>query len=230
MENNNNKIILFANQKGGVGKTTICGLFANYLSNTHQLPLLVIDADPQQTFSSRRKDDKRRSDQLPYQVQSVTIKNVANTRILMQNIRKLPGTTIIDTPGNLTQDGMVELLAQADFILCPYHYDLNTIDSTRSFILTVYKLRQIHPQIKAQLIFFCNKHDVRVGTGKELQAWKIVDGYLKKFGMLAPRIGNYVDIERYNTICNSDRADTLTKPCFDFIYKTIYKTDSNDKI
>lgn len=41
-----NKIILFANQKGGVGKTTICGLFSNYLSDTRNVSLLVIDADP----------------------------------------------------------------------------------------------------------------------------------------------------------------------------------------
>lgn len=36
-----NKIILFANQKGGVGKTTICGLFSNYLSDTRNVSLLV---------------------------------------------------------------------------------------------------------------------------------------------------------------------------------------------
>lgn len=55
-----NKIILFANQKGGVGKTTLCGLFANYLAVNQRVPLLVIDADPQQTFYGRRKDDLRR--------------------------------------------------------------------------------------------------------------------------------------------------------------------------
>lgn len=32
-----NKIILFANQKGGVGKTTICGLFSNYLADTRKV-------------------------------------------------------------------------------------------------------------------------------------------------------------------------------------------------
>ena len=60
MEQQENRIVLFANQKGGVGKTTLCGLFANYLSVEKEVPLLVIDADPQQTFSGRRKDDLRR--------------------------------------------------------------------------------------------------------------------------------------------------------------------------
>ncbi len=230
MESNNNKIILFANQKGGVGKTTICGLFANYLSINRQIPILVIDSDPQQTFSSRRKDDMRRSNDIPYMVQSVTIKNASNTHTLMQNIRKLPGTAIIDTPGSLTQDGMVELLAQADYIICPYHYDLNTIDSTRAFILTVFKLRQAYPQIKAKFILFCNKHDIRIGKGSELKAWKTIDEYFEKFGIIAPRIGNYVDLERYNTICNSDKADKLTKHCFDFMYKTIYNINDETKV
>ena len=223
-----NKIILFANQKGGVGKTTICGLFSNYLSDTRNVSLLVIDADPQQTFASRRKDDSRRQKDIPYNVQSVTIKDPSSTRNIMLTLRGLAGTTIIDTPGSLTQEGMKELLANADYIVCPYHYDLNTIDSTRAFILAVLRLKQAYPQIKAQFIFVCNKYDVRVGKGSELQAGKIVDEFFKKYGILAPRIGNYADLERYNTISNSDKADKLTKQCFDFIFKTIYKVNDND--
>ncbi|MDZ3818584.1 ParA family protein [Prevotella bivia] len=130
-----NKIVLFANQKGGVGKTTLCGLFANYLSVNQNVPLLVIDADPQQTFSGRRKDDLRRQPEVPYKVQSMTIKNPESTHVIMQNLRTLPRTTIIDTPGSLTQEGMLQLLINADYIICPYHYDLNTIDSTRAFLL-----------------------------------------------------------------------------------------------
>jgi chromosome partitioning protein len=228
MEHQENKIVLFANQKGGVGKTTLCGLFANYLSVDKKVPLLVVDADPQQTFSSRRKDDLCRHADVHYNVQSITIKSPESTHTIMKNLRTLPGTTIIDTPGSLTQDGMLQLLINADYIVCPYHYDLNTIDSTRAFILTVFRLRQSHPQIKTQFIFVCNKHDVRVGKGSELKAWKIVDEYFKKFGILAPRIGNYADLERYNTISNSDKVAKLAKHCFDFIFKTIYNIEDND--
>ena len=223
-----NRIILFANQKGGVGKTTLCGLFANYLAVNQHVPLLVIDADPQQTFYGRRKDDLRKEQDVFYKVQSMTIKNLESTHVIMQNLRTLPGTTVIDTPGSLTQEGMLQLLINADYIICPYHYDLNTIDSTRAFILAVFKLRQRHPEIKAQLIFVCNKHDVRVGKGSELKAWKIVDEYFQKFGILTPRVGNYADLERYNTIGNSDKVEKLTKRCFDFIFKTIYNIDDNE--
>ena len=68
-------------------------------------------------------------------VQSMTIKNPESTHVIMQNLRTLPRTTIIDTPGSLTQEGMLQLLINADYIICPYHYDLNTIDSTRAFLL-----------------------------------------------------------------------------------------------
>lgn len=194
------------------------------------MPLLVVDADPQQTYSNRRKDDLRREKNVPYKVQSVTIKSPTSTRLIMQELKTLPGTTIIDTPGSLTQEGMLELLMNADYIICPYYYDLNTLDSTRAFTLAVLRLRIANPQIKAKFIFICNKFDVRVGIGNEKKAWKLVDEYLMKFGILAPRIGNYVDLQRYNTINNSDNANKLTKQCFDFIYRTIYNIEDNDKV
>lgn len=57
-----NRIIVFANQKGGVGKTTLCTLFANYLAEIKQ-PVLVIDCDGQQTiFEKRQADIKKYGD------------------------------------------------------------------------------------------------------------------------------------------------------------------------
>ena len=70
---------------------------------------------------------------------------------------------------------------------------------------------------------------MRVGKGSELKAWKIVDEYFQKFGILAPRVGNYADLERYNTIGNSDKVDKLTKHSFDFIYHTIYNIENDNE-
>ena len=42
-------IITFANQKGGVGKTTLCAVFANYLVKKG-CPVLVVDCDGQQSI------------------------------------------------------------------------------------------------------------------------------------------------------------------------------------
>ena len=39
------RIIAIANQKGGVGKTTLCGLMIDYLSRKGKTPILAVDAD-----------------------------------------------------------------------------------------------------------------------------------------------------------------------------------------
>lgn len=49
-------IVTFANQKGGVGKTTLCVTFANYLV-TKGVRLVVIDCDFQHSIMKCRKTD-----------------------------------------------------------------------------------------------------------------------------------------------------------------------------
>lgn len=51
-------IITFANQKGGVGKTTLCTLFANYLVAKGK-SVIVVDCDGQQTIYEKRQADKK---------------------------------------------------------------------------------------------------------------------------------------------------------------------------
>ena len=49
-------IVTFANQKGGVGKTTLCIAFANYLFSKG-VRVTVIDADFQHSIVKRRNAD-----------------------------------------------------------------------------------------------------------------------------------------------------------------------------
>ena len=52
-----NKIVIFSNIKGGVGKTTLCALFANHLIE-HGFPSFVIDADLQASLFRHRQREK----------------------------------------------------------------------------------------------------------------------------------------------------------------------------
>jgi chromosome partitioning protein len=233
-----NNIILFANQKGGVGKTTLCAMFANYLAEQN-VRLLVLDADIQQTLKKQREDDLKQlkvqyqdkdpNSLIPYKVQSVTISNQQNTRTIMEYLKKTAGTIIIDTPGNLSQDGFVELIAKTDYIICPYHYDMNTLGSTRAFALAVLKLKMSYPNIKAKILFVCNNHEKKVGKAEELQAFKKIDDYFKKFGTLMPRINHRAEIMmRYNTISNGKEVEKDLNPCFSSLFETIYNKDKDN--
>ena len=39
------RVIAISNQKGGVGKTTLCGLLIQYLCEQKKGPILAVDAD-----------------------------------------------------------------------------------------------------------------------------------------------------------------------------------------
>ena len=99
-----NIMITFANQKGGVGKTTLCTMFADYLSARGE-SVLVVDFDRQQTIYSKRQEDigKYEGVQLPYTVQPFDIKDTNNVKEFLTNLRNgYKGFVLMDTPGKAT--------------------------------------------------------------------------------------------------------------------------------
>lgn len=52
-----NRIVLFSNIKGGVGKTTLCALFASYLAE-NGIPVIAIDADLQASLYRHRQREQ----------------------------------------------------------------------------------------------------------------------------------------------------------------------------
>jgi len=172
-----NIIITFANQKGGVGKTTLCTLFANYLV-THRKKVLVIDCDVQQTISFRRKADlhKYKDVTIPYNIQPFNIANATNVQNLMTNLRKMQGIILIDAPGNLTQQGLIPIFANSDYIICPFQYEVTSINATATFISFIYKIRAKLSKNVAQLFLVDNSHDKRFGKKEELELWRMTAG------------------------------------------------------
>lgn len=215
-----NRIVLFANQKGGVGKSTLCILFANYLAYKHK-PVCIIDTDLQKTiFMQRRKDAEifEGVDE-PYSVQDFDVTDPATMQQLMDSARQVDGYVLFDSPGNVSEDGLVPMFANADYIVCPYEYEEKTLDSTGVFVQVINALRDSNPDMKAELFFVPNRIDARIGTSEENEMWRQTDGIFKKIGHVTPRIASRATLKRINTFeLLSTQRDAISDS-FDYMLK-----------
>ena len=183
MKSKNNKIIVFANQKGGVGKSTLCILLANYLSYWKK-DVCIIDTDLQQSASLQREQDRL--------------------------------TFIKD-------DGLAPMFVYADHIICPYEYEPKSLTSTRTFIQVINRLRQLNPQMKAQIFFVPNKVDARMGTHEEQELWHQMGEEFGRSGIIAPPVGYRAQMKRVNTYNVPLPLKHAVYESFRFIVKSILR-------
>lgn len=217
-----NHKIVFANQKGGVGKSTLCMLFANYLAWKKQ-DVCLIDTDLQKTIMMQRKKDREIYDDIeePYTVQDFDVQDPELMQQLMESASQTEGFVLFDSPGNVSEDGLVPMFTGADFIICPYEYEEKTLDSTGTFIQVINALRQTTPEMTARLFFVPNRIDVRIGTADELRMWKQTDAIFKQLGAVTPRITARASLKRINTFEISASQRDAVKGAFDFMIRRI---------
>lgn len=215
-------IISFANQKGGVGKTTLCTTFANFLVKNGE-SLLVLDCDNQQSiFERRTADEKKYPDtDFSYNVQPFDIAQPDHATQLMSKLQTLDGTILLDTPGHLSQQGLVPLFANSDFIVCPYQYETASINSTITFLKFFKELKDRVKGMNTQLLLIPNRYDKRIGTKQEKELWEQTDKAFSKFGIVLPRIEVKADMQRYNTISLLDRQYEIVRDSFDQLLSII---------
>ena len=217
-------VIVFGNQKGGVGKTTLCTLFANFLASIGKRTL-VIDCDNQQTISEKRKADERKYTDVkfPYNVQPFNIANEEHVQNLMRNLKEMDGVVLIDAPGNLAQQGLIPIFSQADYVVCPFQYESTSVNSTATFILFLAKLKEKFPGMRTETFFVVNRHDKRYGKKAELALWAKTDERLSQYGIVTPKIEVKADMQRYNTIEVMSNQRDIVYPTFKFICDHIFK-------
>lgn len=215
-----NHKIVFANQKGGVGKSTLCMLFANYLAWKKQ-DVCLIDTDLQKTIMMQRKKDSEIYEDMeePYTVQDFDVQDPELMQQLMESASQTEGFVLFDSPGNVSEDGLVPMFTGADFIICPYEYEEKTLDSTGTFIQVINALRQTTPEMNARLFFVPNRIDVRIGTADELRMWKQTDAIFKQLGSVTPRITARASLKRINTFEITAPQRDAVKAAFDFMIR-----------
>ena len=221
-------IVTFANQKGGVGKTTLCVTFANYLV-TKGVRVLIVDCDFQHSILKCRRSDLRKygTGTVPYDIVEKEATDRDEMTALMERLHNEPSieVALVDSPGSLKAPGLVPLFVNSDIIVIPFHYDLVTVPSTASFIMFLDRLRQaMVGGMKSKLFMVPNMNDGRVGKRSELVIWDKSRETFSKYGEVTPKLSKRADMERFSTIAALDMQNEIVSPVFDKFYLSMFDT------
>lgn len=154
------KILMFGNQKGGIGKSTLTVLTANALSAPgFDYKVLVIDNDTQRSVISIRNYDSEvmeeehgKSFKFPYDVKALTYNQIRDKILQLDEEYDF---ILIDTPGridleqNIKQQQITKLLSFVDFVFVPFKGGALNLDSTLRYsklLLDIQALRKGKPR------------------------------------------------------------------------------------
>lgn len=200
-------IILFANQKGGVGKSTLSVLFSNYLTLSKNKAVKVYDMDFQRSLYNKAQAATVLENEPLYPVEAAELKQF--NAIYKSKSRGEGQVNVIDLAGKMDDDHLVPVFQKADLILCPFSYDEYSVSSTIEFSFVILK---INP--KAKLVFIPN----RVRRSVKYETMKSVQNALKNFGVVTNSISERIDFQRITTFDIPTSLEEVIKPVFDSIY------------
>lgn len=212
-----NKIVLFSNIKGGVGKTTLCALFASYLAE-NGIPIIAIDADLQASLYRHRQ----REQDVAVEVQAlwnVDLLDTADSKQLkkvMTQLKKVPGIVLIDCPGNLNDRNLEYIYKNADTAVIPISFDPDTVDATGIFIKALKSVSE------AQLVFIPNRIITSERKSEELRQRAQTTELLGLVGTVTPTVKQSVAVKRYTTLYPLEKAQLdIVEPAFSKIIEII---------
>ena len=216
-KNKSSMIILFTNIKGGVGKTSTCALFAQYLYESGY-PVTVLDADIQASLSRHRERELAANPDVavPWEVSTIDTADRESLMSSIEEVMKLEGIVLIDMPGTLNAVNLDLLYKVADLAVVPISYDFDTIDATGLFIKVVRKMKDI------KMIFLPNRINSTENRADEMKQREETVKILGRIGKVTPRIKQSVVIKRYSTVSPLDKYQkAAVEHAFDAIVEQI---------
>jgi len=181
-------IVVFSNVKGGVGKTTLCAMFATWLAE-HGYPVVAVDADLQASLTRHRQREAAAEPELkaPWDVLSAEDGTV-------KKLQKVNGIVLVDCPGTLNDQKLLDIYQMADVAVVPLSYDTDTVDATGVFIKVLKKVSD------AKLVFVPNRINSAEKKAEELRQREQTHSILEMVGTVTPRIKQSVSVKRYSTL------------------------------
>lgn len=137
-------VCAFANQKGGVGKTTLTHLIAKTITDPAiGKKCLVIEVDKQKSLSDLKNTiQENMGDKfvMPYDLR--LLNDLEDVKELVEKEAEKYDIIILDTPGTLDKRGLVATLSIADIVLIPLNSSILEVNSSVDFIQTMYKVKE----------------------------------------------------------------------------------------
>ena len=194
-------IILFSNIKGGVGKTSTCALFGEYL-HEKGYSLKVLDADIQASLSRHRDRELAANPAsiVPWEVISIDASDRQRLLSAIDDAKNFPGIVLVDMPGTVNAANLDLLYKSADMAVIPISYDFDTIDATGIFINVI---RGVVKDLS--LVFLPNRINTTENRADEMKQREETVKILGRIGKVTPRIKQSVVIKRYSTVYPLDK-------------------------
>lgn len=169
-------VLVVANPKGGVGKSTLSTQIAGYWASRGHAVMLG-DADPQQ------------SSRLWLRLRPPGARPISGWEVDAKRVAKAPkGTThvVLDTAAGVRGKALENLLGMADKLLVPVQPSIFDIYATRDFLDEVLRL---WPKGRAQLALVGMRVDGRTLAAEQLQ------GFVSQLGL--PVLGHLRPTQNY---------------------------------
>lgn len=198
--------IIFANQKGGVGKTSLSILFANYLV-TKGKKVIVIEMDIQQSITSTRNREIELGENLPPKPYEVIYTKLSDYPRIAEKLKSTDINIVIDLPGKMDDPHLVPVLKNGDLIVCPFDYDVRSFISTGTFASVIKKLDGAK-----EIAFIPN----RIKT-MNYELREEVHNSLKKLGFVTDDISDRAAVKRISTFGITDEQKGIVGKVFDLI-------------
>ncbi len=200
-------IILFANQKGGVGKSTLALLFANYLSLTQNKEVVVFDMDSQRSIYNKAQAALVIDNEPLYEVEAAELGQFKIISDLVRGKKNL--ITIIDIAGSIENNDLISIFKGVDLVISPFAYDEFSVSSTIEFS---YILKSINKLVN--IVFVPN----RVKANVKYETLETVQKALLNFGQITNSISERIDFQRITTYEIPYTVMQVVEPVFESIY------------